>query len=447
MFKKLNPKFVSFILWPLFSFSFFIVSCVPAVQVKKPEKFRTVFCKELKTRGKTKDPVDVTDKFIKGDGKKVYVFHEFFDLTPRASYATRYEWYDPDGQIIGSFAKTIKPAGSHWKLWAWLSLDHKWNRMSGQWSVKTFVNEDLINEKTFFIADNKAELAMMAAEVSLKKQPAERKISAGGALQPPKDYAQRWAVIIGISQYKDSRIPALRYAALDARAFYDWLISGRGGKYAPSRVKLLVDQSATAKNIKEALFVWLKQALEEDAVLIYFAGHGSPESPDSAQNLFLLPYDTRYGNIATTGFPMWDIETALKRFIKAKKVVVLADACHAAGVGQAFDIARRSGRGLKVNPISAGIQNLSKVGDGVCVISASAENQLSQESRKWGGGHGVFTYFLLQGLEGTADYNQDNRVTLGEIIPYLSEQVRRETRNSQSPTVSGKFDPMLCIGR
>jgi hypothetical protein len=82
-------------------------------------------------------PVDVTDKFIKGDGKRVYVFHEFFDLTPRANYATRDEWYDPGGQIIGSFAKKIKPTGSHWKLWAWLSLDHKWNRMSGQWSVKT----------------------------------------------------------------------------------------------------------------------------------------------------------------------------------------------------------------------------------------------------------------------------------------------------------------------
>ena len=65
----------------------------------------------------------------------------------------------------------------------------------------------------------------------------------------------------------------------------------------------------------------------------------------------------------------------------------------------------------------------------------------------WGGGHGVFTYFLLKGLNGDADYNKDGRVTLGELIPYLSEQVRRETRNAQSPTIAGKFDPALSIGK
>ena len=42
----------------------------------------------------------------------------------------------------------------------------------------------------------------------------------------------------------------------------------------------------------------------------------------------LLSYDAQYDRITTCGFPMWDIETALKRFIKAKRVVVIAGACH-----------------------------------------------------------------------------------------------------------------------
>ena len=257
----------------------------------------------------------------------------------------------------------------------------------------------------------------------------------------------KWAVIIGISEYQDTRIPSLRYATSDAEAFYNWLTSPQGGKYAPSRVKLLLNEKAINKNIKNALFVWLKQAIEEDLVTIYFAGHGSPESPDSPNNLFLFSYDTQYDNIASTGFPMWDIETALKRFIKARKVIVIADACHSGGVGQSFDVARRAARGIKVNPISSGLQNLSSIGDGVCVISASDDKQFSQESKEWGGGHGVFTYFLLEGLNGKADYNKDKSVTLGELIPYLSEQVRRATRNAQSPTVAGKFDPALNIAR
>jgi uncharacterized caspase-like protein len=181
-------------------------------------------------------------------------------------------------------------------------------------------------------------------------------------------------------------------------------------------------------------------------VTIYFAGHGSPESPDSLNNLFLLPFDVNYTDIATTGFPMWDIETALKRFIKAKKVVVIADACHSGGVGQSFDIARRGNRSIEINPISSGLQNLSQVGDGVAVISASDDKQFSQEGQQWGNGHGVFTYYLLRGLNGDADYNKDGHITLGELIPYLSEKVRRETKNAQSPTVAGKFDPALSIG-
>lgn len=258
---------------------------------------------------------------------------------------------------------------------------------------------------------------------------------------------ERFAVVIGISTYKDSRINTLRYAARDASAFYDWLVSPQGGRYAPANVKLLLDADATGKNIKNALYNWLKQALEEDVVVIYFAGHGSPESPDSPNNLYLLPYDTEYDNIASTGYPMWDIETALKRFIKAGKVIVIADACHSGGVGQTFDIAHRANRGVKVNAISEGLQSLSGVGDGVCVISASGDRQLSQEGQQWGGGHGVFTYHLLQGLNGAADYDKDNRVSLGEIVPYLSQQVRRATRNAQCPNVAGKFDPALSLER
>ena len=53
----------------------------------------------------------------------------------------------------------------------------------------------------------------------------------------------------------------------------------------------------------------------------------------------------------------------------------------------------------------------------------------------------------MEALKGKADYNQDRRVSLGELIPYLSEQVRRSTRSAQSPTVSGKFDPALAIAR
>jgi hypothetical protein len=261
------------------------------------------------------------------------------------------------------------------------------------------------------------------------------------------DIGQRWAVVIGVSEYEDSRIPGLRYAARDAQSVYDWLVSPNGGRFAPSRVNLLLDRNATNENIKEALFAWLKQAIEEDLVVIYFAGHGSPESPDALHNLYLLPHNTKYNSIAASGFPMWDIETALKRFIRAKRVVIMADACHSAGVGQAFDMATRAGRGIQINPINSGLQNLTELGKGICVISASRDKELSREGSEWGGGHGVFSYYLLEGLKGAADFDNSGLVTIGELTVYVSQQVRRATLNAQNPIVSGSFDPSLTISK
>jgi len=309
-----------------------------------------------------------------------------------------------------------------------------------------------VAEARYLAAEEKARVAQEALkEQRLRQQAREREEMAqrhrflNEDIRYSKVSWERWAVVIGVSKYQDTRIPSLRYGSNDAKAFYDWLISPNGGKHAPSRVKLLVNQNATGANIRYSLFEWLNQALEEDVITIYFAGHGTPQSPDYSDNLFLLPCDAQYDKVSTTSFPMWDIEIALKRFIKAKKVIVIADACHSGGVGRAFDIARRANRAIEVNPISSGLQDLSRIGDGVCVISASDDKQFSQESKDWGRGHGVFTYFLLKGLKGEADYSKDNRVTLGELIPYLSEQVRRATRNAQSPTVAGKFDPALTI--
>jgi len=262
----------------------------------------------------------------------------------------------------------------------------------------------------------------------------------------PTQVGRRWAIVIGVGRYGDHRIPQLRYAIRDAREFYGWLTSADGGRHAPDNTKLLIDKDATAANIRDALFEWLKQAQEEDLVTIYFSGHGTPESPERPENLFLVPYDADYDKIASTCFPMWDIETALKRFVKARKVVVIADACHAGGIGSEFADARRA-IGIQANKVGQAFQDLSQVGDGVCVITSAGPKQLSRESEKWGGGHGVFTYFLLKALKGEADYNKDKRVTLGELIPYLSEQVRRETNSAQSPEVAGKFDPALTLGR
>ncbi|MDP6546429.1 MAG: hypothetical protein QGH60_20815 [Phycisphaerae bacterium] len=82
------------------------------------------------------------------------------------------------------------------------------------------------------------------------------------------------------------------------------------------------------------------------------------------------------------------------------------------------------------------------------VIFTSCEGyEVSCEAKKWGGGHGVFTWALLDGLKGKADKDNSGIVTLGEMLDYVDITVRRETANEQHPTKPGvRFDRKLPMG-
>jgi len=48
---------------------------------------------------------------------------------------------------------------------------------------------------------------------------------------------------------------------------------------------------------------------------------------------------------------------------------------------------------------------------------------------------------------GDADFDKDGSVTLGELTSFVSQAARRATGNAQSPTVAGRYDPALRIGK
>lgn len=258
---------------------------------------------------------------------------------------------------------------------------------------------------------------------------------------PFKTIQNRWAVVIGISKYlnADRGIPQLQFAHRDAVAFMDFLRSPHGGGFVPTHTKLLINEEATTRNIRSALFTFLKQAEKDDLVIIYFAGHGAPEigRPD---NLYLLSYDTDVDDMASTAFPMWDMETALKRYIAAERVLVFADACHSAGVGGEAGL-RSVGNN---NLINTYLSNLQKTKPGRVTITASEANELSREGKEWDD-HGVFTYYLLKGLKGDADSDNNGIVTISEAFNYVNNKVRRSTNSQQHPNIQGKFDNNLPL--
>ncbi|HEX2095277.1 MAG TPA: tetratricopeptide repeat protein [Longimicrobiaceae bacterium] len=271
-------------------------------------------------------------------------------------------------------------------------------------------------------------------QYALTATPAEKSFSTPQAAWTPEQgfRGKRWAVVVGISEYQDTSIKALRYADADARAFYNFLRSERAGAggFPEENIRLLLNEQATYREIRSALRTFLKAATEEDQVVIYFAGHGSPD-PQRLNKYYLLTYDTDYRDVSGTAFPMEDVDEATRE-LYARNVIVITDACHSAGVSGQF-----ATRDLGINQInSVFLEQLNASRGGLVVFTASGANQLSQEDERWGGGHGVFTHYLIEGLNGAADQDGDQIVTLLEMMEWTRSNVMRETQNAQIPTIS-----------
>jgi len=244
---------------------------------------------------------------------------------------------------------------------------------------------------------------------------------------------ERWAVVVGIGTYQSGDIPDLEYAGADADAVYRFLTSSPAGPFQEDHVLLLKDEEATGAAMREALFVFLQEADWNDLVVIYYAGHGAPD-PARPDNLYLLPYDANLNSLAASGFPMWDVKTALRRQIAAERVIVIADACHAAGTQEGL---------FDDNPIAGGFSELFTPSRRL-IMTAADTNEFSFEDARWGG-HGVFTHFLLQGLGGAGDENGNGIVTFTEAFDYVSSRVSQATDGRQNPQKAGFGDIPLAV--
>jgi uncharacterized caspase-like protein len=133
--------------------------------------------------------------------------------------------------------------------------------------------------------------------------------------------------------------------------------------------------------------------------------------------------------MGATAFPMFELQDVFERVLKAKRVITFADTCHSYGFTGA-----RAGAGSRRanNLVNQYLQRYASRGQRA-VITASDISESSLEDAKWGDGHGVFTYFLLQGLQGKADANHDGVVTAGELFTYLKQSVPQATGGKQNP--------------
>ena len=79
--------------------------------------------------------------------------------------------------------------------------------------------------------------------------------------------------------------------------------------------------------------------------------------------------------------------------------------------------------------------------DNFTVMTAAAGDQTAKplEEAK----HGMFSYFLMKGMEGEADANNDNEITAGELHNYVEQNVWQQSSNTQLPQIQGNKDRVL----
>ena len=256
---------------------------------------------------------------------------------------------------------------------------------------------------------------------------------------------QLWAVLIGVSRYKNGdqnlsgyEIKNLKNAADDAQAIADFLKSEEGGSFPEDHITLLKDEQATKTEVESAIKTLKARARPDDYFMIFIAAHGvlSPQYDAKEGKTKELPYfvlyDSDLRDMPQTGLPMDAFQQAVRE-IPAKKGVVLSDTCHSAGMvmpGRGGEATTRA-NSLLVERLK------SNEGSGVGFIWAADQTETSLEydnlSQGRGQGQGVFTYCLLEGLRGNADRDSDGAVTFVELKNYVRDKVPEFTNNSQHP--------------
>ncbi len=239
-----------------------------------------------------------------------------------------------------------------------------------------------------------------------------------------------YALVVGVANYKN--LPAnfqLHYPERDAEAMYSILISPEGGNFPPENVHKLVGAGATLEALRRELEVWLPSVAQEpDRVVIYFAGHGFVFEGKP----YLAPADFRADNVAGTGYPMQTLAEVISSKIKAKWKVLLTDSCHSGAITPEDN-----------QQINRSLLDLTR---SLFSLTASRDREQSFESPDWGGGHGIFTYYVVRGLEGSADENRDGMVTADELAEYVRRNVREATGGRQNPTSDrSSFDPSMLL--
>ncbi len=276
-----------------------------------------------------------------------------------------------------------------------------------------------------FAAPAKADAAKLAAKSGSKVVP---------RVQSAAPIGDKWAVVIGVGKFADSKVPTLKYAAKDAKDFYDYLIDPNGGKFQKDHVKLLLNEDATKINIMDMLGdSFLPHAASpNDLVLIYLSTHGSPAGADIRGVNYVVAYDTQLRKLFATGLEMRQLLRIIKERVHTNRIMMVLDTCYSGAGGESHKGMTRTN--VDSSYLAQGIGSL--------VISSSAPDQRSWESDDLKNSY--FTRYLIDSLKNSPASTVDQ--AFNNMKQRVQQSVLKDKGEVQTPVMSGTFyGPKLVL--
>ena len=245
------------------------------------------------------------------------------------------------------------------------------------------------------------------------------------------------ALIIGIEQYDQS--PNASYANLDAKYFFDYARRGFGIK--KQNIKILVDEDASLSKTYSAIFKWLPGKIKsnETDLIIFFSGHGLASSDGKAK--YILPSDADPDLLSKTALSRSELFNQIIE-LNPKSVTMFFDTCYS-GVSRDEETLLASAKPLRIVSDTS-----NEIPDNFTIFTASKAEQISSGLKE--AKQGIFSYYLMKGLEGKADANKDKDITNGELLAYMDQNVSDKALvlgRQQNPMLLGDPDKILMSYR
>ncbi len=311
--------------------------------------------------------------------------------------------------------------------------------VNGRFSFERF---SVIDEKVSIIAidqwGNRSKPKIVNVKIDFKEKTVAKKLEKLNPLKIKTNIlsSDKVALIIGIENYSSN--PKATYANLDAKYFYQYAKNIFGVK--TENIKMLIDNEANLVSSLGALNKWLPSKIKKKhtELIIFFAGHGLAST--NGKELYLLPQDGDSDLLERTAISRNEVFDIVKK-LQPKKVTVFFDTCFS-GVSRDEETLMADARPLRI------IADKQDTPENFTIFSASQLDQISSGLKD--AKHGIFSYYLMKGLEGNADANGDKKITNGELIVYMDTNVSQkasELGRQQNPSLAGDPDKVLISYR